>query len=99
MSDSIFTKNKEKNIYENDSFFVLKDIKPQAKIHYLIIPKIEYENFIDFIQKSKIKEQNDLFKTVKDITKDLKSFQFLTRNGVEAGQEIFHLHFHILSNE
>ena len=58
MSDSIFTKIKNKEIpgniiYEDDKCFALEDINPQAPVHILIIPHKEIAKISDSTPEDK----------------------------------------------
>ena len=58
MSDSIFTKIKNKEIpgnviYEDDKCFALEDINPQAPVHIIIIPHKEIEKISDSTPEDK----------------------------------------------
>jgi diadenosine tetraphosphate (Ap4A) HIT family hydrolase len=100
--ENIFAKILKKDIpakiiFENDIVLAFHDISPKAKIHVLVIPKVEYINFSDFISKSNNIES--FFQEVKNIAENilhLKDYKILTNNGVAAGQEVFHFHVHIL---
>jgi len=102
MSDCIFCKiikgdfNTE-FVFENEHAVVFKDINPKAKIHLLVVPKIHIESLNELEDKNLMGE---LLQTVKDTTKQLgiKSYRTLINTGKEAGQEVFHLHIHILAN-
>ena len=86
-----------KIIFESDSVLAFYDINPKAKIHVLVIPKVEYINFSDFIANSNNIEV--FFREVQNIAENilhLKDYKILTNNGVAAGQEVFHFHVHIL---
>lgn len=102
MSDCIFCKilNKEipsKFLYEDDNCFAINDINPKAKRHILVIPKSHIESLNEVEDFNLIK---DLFCAIKKITKqeNIKSFKTLINTGREAGQEVFHLHIHILAD-
>ena len=56
MTDSIFTKIKNKEIpgnivYEDDKCFALEDINPQAPIHVLIVPHKEITKISDSLSE------------------------------------------------
>lgn len=101
--ENIFTKiiNKQipcKAIYEDENILSFYDINPRAKIHALVIPKINVINFSDFCEKGDL---NEFFKKVKFIAEDvlkLTDYKILTNNGKNAGQEVFHFHLHIMAN-
>lgn len=85
-------------IYENEYAVVFKDINPKADIHLLVVPKKHVES---------LNELNDefllgkLMMTVKEVTKkeNINSYKTVINTGKEAGQEVFHLHIHILSGK
>jgi histidine triad (HIT) family protein len=61
----------------------------------LVVPKIHVASLNELEDKNLMGE---LLQTVKDVTKKigLKSYKTLINTGKEAGQEVFHLHIHIL---
>lgn len=102
MSDCIFCKiiNGDFNtefVYENDYVVVFKDIHPKAPVHLLVVPKVHVESLNELDDKNLMAE---LLMVVKTVTKKigLKSYKTLINTGKEAGQEVFHLHVHILGS-
>ena len=83
-------------ILENDYAVVFKDINPKADIHLLVVPKLHVESLNELDDENLL---GKLMITVKDITKKLgiKSFKTIINTGKDAGQEVFHLHIHILA--
>ena len=83
-------------VYENDKVVVFKDINQQAETHLLVVPRIHVESLNELDDKDLFA---DLFLTIKEVTKKLglKSYRTVINTGKEAGQEVFHLHIHILS--
>jgi histidine triad (HIT) family protein len=88
-----------KTVLEDENFLAFEDINPQAKKHILIIPKdhiVSFDvmppkvmaNMTTFIQKvaSKI-----------DVSKD--GYRLITNIGDDGGQEVKHIHFHLLAGE
>lgn len=105
MSDCIFCKiaNKEINseiIYENDNAIAFKDLNPRAKIHFLIIPKKHYETILDINDEATMK---DMYKAIKEIAVkyniDEKGFRIINNCKEVGGQEVMHMHFHMLGGE
>lgn len=82
-------------VYENEYVVVFKDINPKAPIHLLVVPKIHVASLNELEDKNLMAE---LLMAVKETTKKigLKSYKTLINTGKEAGQEVFHLHIHIL---
>ena len=102
MSDCIFCRilNKEipsKFVYEDDICFAINDINPKAKKHILVIPKVHVESLNEVEDFDLIK---GLFCAIKKITtqENITDFKTLINTGSKAGQEVFHLHIHILSD-
>ena len=101
MSDCIFCKIINGDfgtefVYENNSSVVFKDINPKADTHLLVVPRLHVESLNELDDKSLL---GDLMMTVKEVTKKLgiKSYKTLINTGKDAGQEVFHLHIHILA--
>lgn len=82
-------------VYENDYVVVFKDINPKAPVHLLVVPRVHVESLNELEDKNLMAE---LLFAVKETTKKigLKSYKTLINTGKEAGQEVFHLHIHIL---
>ena len=82
-------------VYENEYVVVFKDINPKAPIHLLVVPKTHVASLNELEDKNLMAE---LLMAVKETTKKigLKSYKPLINTGKEAGQEVFHLHVHIL---
>ena len=82
-------------VYENEYAVVFKDINPKAPIHLLVVPKTHVASLNELEDKNLMAE---LLMAVKETTKKigLKSYKTLINTGKEAGQEVFHLHVHIL---
>ena len=101
MSDCIFCKIINGDfgtefVYENEYAVVFKDINPQADTHLLVVPRLHVESLNELDDKNLLGE---LMMVVKSVTKKLgiKSYKTLINTGKEAGQEVFHLHIHILA--
>ena len=87
-------------IYEDDNVLAFKDINPQAPIHILVIPKTEHCSLNDFLAKAGDEKILKFFKTLKKIINSQNfsnGYRLITNVGCFGGQEVPHLHFHILS--
>lgn len=87
-----------KFVYENEHVVVFKDINPKAPIHLLVVPRVHVASLNELEDKNLMAE---LLVAVKETTKKigLKSYKTLINTGKDAGQEVFHLHIHILGNK
>ena len=85
-------------IYEDDLCIAIEDTNPQAPTHILLIPKKPIEKFSDLNQEDKDLLAHLCLKVneIALICNISDSFRININNGEEAGQEVFHLHIHIL---
>ena len=96
-----------KKIYEDQYVLAFYDVNPQKKIHALVIPKGEYINLDDFSSKASEKEIVGLIKGLGTVARKLGvsevvkggGYRSLVNVGGDGGQEVPHLHFHILGGE
>jgi diadenosine tetraphosphate (Ap4A) HIT family hydrolase len=84
--------------YETAYFRGLYNLQPIFPGHSLIVPKRHVENFLELDNQELTELSFTLQKIADAIVKaySVKSFDIILQNGKEAGQEISHLHFHIL---
>lgn len=82
-------------VLENEHAVVFNDINPNAPIHMLVVPKLHVASLNELDDAILL---GKLMMTVKDATKKvgLKSYKTLINTGKDAGQEVFHLHIHIM---
>ena len=94
-------------MYENDYALAFNDINPQAKTHVLVIPKGPYMNMDDFSQNAKEEEIVGLIRALGEVAKIVgvstysngQGYRYIGNNGPDGGQEVPHLHFHIVGGE
>ena len=99
--DCIFCKIANKEIpsnlvYESENTVAINDINPVAPVHILVIPKKHIESLNELNDKDLMAE---LLFSVKEIRKKLNITDYRTviNTGKGAGQEVFHIHLHIIS--
>ncbi|MGE4443501.1 MAG: HIT domain-containing protein [Candidatus Altimarinota bacterium] len=101
---SIFTKIIAREIpseivYEQENIIVIKDIQPKAKTHLLIIPKKEIPTIND-LDESDRELIAEMFFVAKKVAKQLhidQGYQLHFNVGKKGGQEVMHIHLHLLS--
>ncbi len=83
-------------VLENDKFLAFHDINPVAPVHVLIIPKEHHEKFND----TPAELFGEMADFIKQVAKELNisDYRLITNNGKNAGQEVFHLHVHMVTN-
>lgn len=84
-------------VLENEFLVVFNDLHPKAKTHLLIVPRLHVPS-LNELDDEKI--MSELLKGVKEVTKKLGISDYRTQinTGKGAGQEVFHLHVHVLAN-
>ena len=100
---SIFTKIIQgeipcEKIIETDSEIAFLDIMPCAEGHTLVIPKLEVKRLEDLPES----EALSLMRTMQHVAKAVSAafdgidYNLILNNGANAGQEVEHVHFHVL---
>jgi len=102
MSDCLFCKIAageipSNKVYEDDLCYAFYDIAPQAPTHFLVIPKAHIPSAAAVTAENSA-VVGHIFEVIARITKDLgiESFRVVSNIGEQAGQSVFHLHFHVL---
>jgi len=107
MEDCIFCKIingdiPSEKVYEDDKIYCFKDINPVTPVHVLIVPKKHIPSLNETMDEDKEILGYILFKA-KDIAKILKiednGYRIVTNCGENAGQSVFHIHFHLLGGK
>ena len=90
-------------IYEDDYAISFFDINPKAPTHALVVTKSSYEDFNDMMTKATPDEIKGIFDAVYHVAKQLDlieaGYRLVVNVGKGSGQEVPHLHIHILSNK
>lgn len=88
-------------VFENDRLIAFKDIAPKAPIHILIVTKkvipslqeMAAEDFPLVAEAAQVAQQLALEFNLED------GYRFLTNVGPHSGQEVPHLHFHLIGGQ
>jgi histidine triad (HIT) family protein len=87
-------------VHETPHALAFHDIRPQAPVHVLVIPKGEFSNYSEFCRMASNEEMDGFWRTVGDTAKkigvDAGGYRLIVNNGVNAHQEVPHFHVHIL---
>jgi diadenosine tetraphosphate (Ap4A) HIT family hydrolase len=82
------------SIFEDEKVIFFHDIRPQAKIHILGIPKVAVINLSDFIQKCGKEEVFYFFQKIYDVVNkfDLQKtgYRLITNEGADSNQAVPH---------
>jgi len=86
-------------VLENEEFLAFEDINPQSKIHTIVIPKVHVESFAQVSPQT----MSNITPFIQEVTKKLNvekdGYRLVTNIGTNGGQEVPHLHFHILAGQ
>ena len=103
MSDCLFCKIisgdiPSKKVYEDELCYAFYDIGPQAPTHFLVIPKQHIRSAAE-VDDSNSAVVAHCFEVIAKVAKEqgMESFRIVSNIGEQAGQSVFHLHFHVLS--
>ncbi len=104
MEDCIFCKiiNKEipaSIVFEDEKMIAFNDINPQAPIHILLIPREHFASLNDIPEEKKNILSHLLLKA-RQISQEKgiaeKGYRIVLNTEKDSGQEVFHIHFHLL---
>jgi histidine triad (HIT) family protein len=88
-------------VYENESVYGFEDIYPQAKVHVLFVHKTHTHDVTEMAADEKAIAV--IFKSISEYTKtkglESNGFRVVTNIGKNAGQTVFHTHFHVVGGE
>ena len=85
-------------VYEDDLCLAFEDINPQAPTHVIVIPKQEITS-VDDVREEDEALIGHLFVAMRKIAADLglaDGYRVVTNCGPAAGQEVMHIHFHLM---
>ncbi len=103
MTDSIFTRIMAKEIpadfvYEDDVVICIRDIAPKAPVHVLLIPRKPIQSLAHLSDEDS-EIMAHMMMTIPKIAQQLglkNGFRTIINTGPDGGQEVDHIHFHIL---
>lgn len=91
------------SVYEDEWVLAFHDINPQAPVHVLVIPRGAYVSWDDFSARGSEAEIAGFVRAVGTVARDLglvaQGYRLLANTGLNAGQEVPHLHVHIFGGK
>jgi len=89
-------------VYEDDEIFAFKDINPAAPIHFLMIPKKHIPMLAD-VEAADAPLLGKMMELAPRLAQEQGcragkegGFRLVVNNGVDGGQEVYHLHLHVM---
>ena len=88
-------------VYEDDEILAFKDINPIAPVHILVIPKkhISCAKDIEPEDEALIGKMFTVINKIADEFKLENGYRIINNCGKDGGQEVMHLHFHLLGGK
>ena len=86
-------------VYEDEWAVAFEDINPQAPVHVLVIPRGAWRSWADFSAGASDAEIGGFVRAVGAVARALgleaPGYRLLANAGLDAGQEVPHLHVHL----
>ena len=104
MSDCLFCgivdgKVKANLVYQDDSIVAFKDVAPKAPVHILIIPR-QHLVSVSVIAEADHALIGQIFQVAAKLAREQgiadSGYRVVVNSGADAGQSVFHLHYHLL---
>jgi histidine triad (HIT) family protein len=88
------------HVATTDGFVAIRDIKPQADVHLLVLPERHVDTFRD-VGGFTADESKRMLEFVAEVARDagLEDYRVLVNVAPGGGQTIFHLHWHVLGGK
>lgn len=89
-------------LYESEDVVAFDDINPQAPVHVVIIPRKHYATTLEMSDNAP-ELFGSMFKAASEIARlkgvEESGFRLILNTKTDGGQEIFHVHMHLLGGE
>ncbi len=88
-----------KIVFKNDKVTAFRDLHPRAPTHILIIPNAHIPSLQDVKSDEQLAAAAECLRVVDDLARSeglTGGYRLVTNTGLDAGQSVFHLHFHLL---
>ena len=87
-------------VYEDEEILAFRDINPAAPIHILVIPKKHIASLAHMEKEDEI-IVGKIYGVINKIAEEQgfkeNGYRVIVNCGKDAGQEVMHLHFHLLA--
>lgn len=89
-------------VYEDDQILAFRDIHPVAPVHVLVIPKKHIAS-INEVQPEDEPLMGRLFTVAKQVAEEAgiaqSGYRSIINTGPDSGQEVLHLHWHVIGGQ
>ncbi|NLU53074.1 MAG: histidine triad nucleotide-binding protein [Clostridiaceae bacterium] len=86
-------------VYEDEYVYAFKDINPAAPVHVLVVPKVHIDS-LEGLNEENLQNVVHIHRGIKNVAKAMgineSGYRVIVNCGKNAGQTVFHLHYHVL---
>ena len=86
-------------VYRDESIIAFKDVRPQAPVHILVVPRKHVATILD-LEPGDSAVVGQIFLVIARLAREQgiaeSGFRVVVNSGAQAGQSVFHVHFHLL---
>jgi len=83
-------------VLENEEFIAFHDINPKAPVHILVIPKVHVDSFNEVSGAMMQSMTTFMQEVASHVGVKESGYRIITNIGDNGGQEVKHLHFHLM---
>lgn len=90
-----------KKVYEDEYCYAFEDIAPVAPVHILFVPKEHIASTAEITDENSA-VVSKIYEAIAKVAKEKKldgGYRIVSNCGADAGQTVFHLHFHLLGGK
>lgn len=88
-----------KILFENERVLAFEDIRPKAPVHVLVIPKDHFASLND-VPEGGGALLGEILLRARDVAREKgvgeTGYRIVLNTARDSGQEVFHIHFHVL---
>jgi histidine triad (HIT) family protein len=95
-------RGKSQRLYQDDQVTAIRDIRPAAPVHILIIPNRHIASLIELDETDKLLVGHMLWiasRLAEQEGLNRSGYRLVINTGDDAGQTVFHLHLHLLGGQ
>jgi histidine triad (HIT) family protein len=88
-----------KIVYQNEHVTAFRDLNPKAPTHILVIPNQHIASLDEIVDDSTAFAAGECLRAARAIAQNENldsGYRVVANSGADAGQSVFHLHFHLL---
>ncbi|MEV6872186.1 histidine triad nucleotide-binding protein [Amycolatopsis sp. NPDC051128] len=89
-------------VFQDETTFAFRDIRPQARVHVLVVPRQRYRNLAELAagDPQLLSDVVATARRVAELEGILESgYRVVFNTDADAGQTVFHVHAHVLGGE